>query len=270
MQLAGLSVLWLAVMFIPLERAFPMRAEQRWWRRGSVADVGFFLGQYLLFGALVNLWLIWFGGKLWAAEPVRALHALVAQWPLWVKLVAALALGDLCAYWGHRLQHSVGFLWRFHAIHHSNEEVDWLAAHREHPLDGLYTQTVINLPTLLLGLNLEIALGVVAFRSLWAIFIHSNVKLPLGPLRYLFGAPELHRWHHAKSRDVGNYANLAPWLDLLFGTYYNPGPPPEELGVDEPMPQGYFELLVHPFKPSPEVKASSEVVSSSSNAMGQS
>lgn len=247
MALSGVSIVWLAVMFIPLERAFPMRQGQRLLRSGVIADVGFFLGQYLLFGAMVSLWLVWASRGLSQLSWVSAAHAWLGRWPLWLQVVVALLCGDFFAYWGHRLQHSVGFLWRFHAVHHSSEEVDWLAAHREHPLDGLYTQTLINLPTLFLGLKLELAMGVVAFRSLWAIFIHSNVKLPLGPLHYLFGAPQLHRWHHAKDRVVGNYANLAPWLDLLFGTYYCPGPAPEELGVEEPMPKDYLGLLWHPF-----------------------
>jgi len=80
---------------------------------------------------------------------------------------------------------------------------------------------------------------------LWAIFIHSNVRLPLGPLKVLVGSPQLHRWHHARMRDVGNYANLAPWLDLVFGTYRDPGEP-EEMGVEEPMRTSYWRLLVDP------------------------
>ena len=52
-------------------------------------------------------------------------------------------LSDLCVYWGHRLQHNNAFLWRFHSIHHSAEHLDWLAAHREHPIDTIYTRTHI-------------------------------------------------------------------------------------------------------------------------------
>ena len=64
--------------------------------------------------------------------------------------------------------------------------------------------------------------GLVAFRGLWAIYIHSNVRLPIGPLRWIIGAPELHHWHHAKERGSCNFANLSPLMDLMFGTYRCP------------------------------------------------
>ena len=244
--LATLSLLWLAVMFIPLERAWPCRPGQRVWRAGAWTDLAFFVGQHVVFAGLVAAWIVWLGAQLGRLEPVGALRALTGSWPLWAKAGLALILGDLVAYWGHRLQHRVDGLWRFHAVHHSSPEVDWLAAHREHPLDGLYTQTLINLPLLLLGLELGAALGLVSARALWAILIHANVSLPLGPLREVLGGPELHRWHHARGRDVGNYANLAPWLDRLFGTYHRPGPPPQALGLDSPMPETYLGLLWPP------------------------
>ncbi|EPX58479.1 hypothetical protein D187_003951 [Cystobacter fuscus DSM 2262] len=92
----------------------------------------------------------------------------------------------------------LGTVWRFHAVHHSVEHLDWVAAHREHPLDGLTTQWVCNLPAFVLGIPLGPLTMVAAFRGMWAIFIHSNVRLPLGLLGLLFGAPELHHWHHAR------------------------------------------------------------------------
>jgi sterol desaturase/sphingolipid hydroxylase (fatty acid hydroxylase superfamily) len=103
-------------------------------------------------------------------------------------------------------------------------------------------------------------LGLVAFRSLWAILIHANVKLPLGPLALFVGSPQLHHWHHAKGRDVGhsgpegrgvNFGNLAPWLDVLFGTHFSPPRPPPCVGLSEPYPRGYVALMLAPFRRSP-------------------
>ena len=74
------------------------------------------------------------------------------------------------------------------------------------------------------------------------------MRLGLGPLRLLLGAPELHRFHHARTlRTRHNFANLAPWLDWVFRTYYRPGP--EErfaLGLTEPLPHGYGGQLLAP------------------------
>ncbi|MCA9695068.1 MAG: sterol desaturase family protein, partial [Myxococcales bacterium] len=151
-------------------------------------------------------------------------------------------------YWFHRACHRYRLLWRFHAVHHTAERLDFLAAHREHPLDGLYTQAMMNLPAIALGLPVAEVMGLVAFRGLWAIFIHANVRLPLGPLGVLLGSPELHHWHHERRRDAGNYANLAPWIDRLFGTYRRPPGYPGALGIDEAHPRGYLGLLLHPFR----------------------
>ena len=125
-------------------------------------------------------------------------------------MIEAVTFGDLLAYWGHRLQHAWEPLWRFHAVHHSAERLDLLAAHREHPLDGSYTQTLLNLPMIVTGFTLQAAAGVVVFRAAWAVFIHSNVRFPLGPLGWLFGAPQLHHWHHENARQTFNYGNLSP------------------------------------------------------------
>jgi sterol desaturase/sphingolipid hydroxylase (fatty acid hydroxylase superfamily) len=170
--------------------------------------------------------------------------------PLWAQIVLALMLGDLLTYWFHRACHSWGPLWRFHAVHHSSEELDWLAAHREHPVDGVLTQLCVNLPGIALGLPFAALGGLAMFRGLWAILIHANVRLPLGPLGLVLGAPELHHWHHARvDRTRHNFANLAPYLDLIFGTYHRPrGPETYPLGLTEPWPRRYLAQLVRPFR----------------------
>ena len=179
--------------------------------------------------------------------------------PLWLQGLAVVVLGDVLVYWFHRACHTFGPLWRIHAIHHSAESLDWLAAHREHPLDGVLTQLCANLPAMLMGFDVFQLSALAAFRGMWSIFIHSNVRVPLGPLRWLFGAPELHHWHHARDERVNhngsllappgaNYANTAPWLDVLFGTHHVPDRTDYALGLREPIPGGYFAQLWYPFR----------------------
>jgi sterol desaturase/sphingolipid hydroxylase (fatty acid hydroxylase superfamily) len=242
----GLSFLFLCIVFWPLEAAFPAKPGQRIFRPAWLTDLFFFLGQYLLWNGAVLWVLAHFGATLQGIAPA-GLRAYVAEQPIWAQAVAVVVLSDLLVYWGHRLQHRVGFLWRFHSIHHSAEHLDWLAAHREHPLDTVYTLSLINLPAFILGFPLEVLAGLVAFRGLWAIYIHSNVRLPIGPLRMLIGAPELHHWHHDRDRGAGNYANISPLMDLIFGTYRCPDREPEGFGVSEPMPRSYLGQLLHPF-----------------------
>lgn len=241
------SFVFLAVVFSPLERCFPAKA-QKFFRPGWLTDLCYFLGQYLLWGSVVFGALAWCAPYIVQIVPMNFRLAIAAQ-PWWLQVIEMLLLSDFLIYWGHRIQHRVPFLWRFHAVHHSAEHLDWLAAHREHPLDTIYTVGLINLPAFLLGFDLGTLAGFTAFRGIWAIYIHSNVKLPLGPLRALVGAPELHHWHHAKDRFAGNYANLSPLMDLLFGTYKHPGHEPNEFGIREPFPKNYAAQLLYPLLP---------------------
>ena len=191
------SFFLLFIIFRPLELFFPAKRKQPFFRPHWWTDLWFFLGQYLLWTSLV-FGLIQYNGhhiQSWVPENFRSM---VAAQPIWLQIIEVVLLSDMLIYWGHRLQHKIPFLWRFHSIHHSAEHLDWLAAHREHPLDTVYTVTLINLPAYLMGFPLELLTGFIAFRGLWAIYIHSNVRFPLGPLRVLIGAPELHHWHHEK------------------------------------------------------------------------
>ena len=241
---AGLSLIILAAMFMPLERAFPARVGQPILRPAVWVDVCFFLGQYWLFASFAVALM---DGVQWGILP--EITWMAARSPL-LQLVVAVVLGDLVVYWLHRAFHQFSWLWRFHAVHHSATELDWMAAFREHPVDGMVTQLVINLPAMLLGVRTELLAYAFVFRGAWAIFVHCNVRVPLGPLRVLFGAPELHRWHHARvQRTAHNFANLAPYLDRLFGTYHCPPGDDYALGLVDPGPRSYLGLLLRPLLP---------------------
>ena len=92
-------------------------------------------------------------------------------------------------------------------------------------------------------------LPVLAFRGLCAIFVHSNVKIPLGPFGLLLGDPVLHRWHHARvERCEHNCANLAPYLDVIFGTHHRPCDESFALGLSEEFPPSFALQMAHPFR----------------------
>ncbi len=253
---AGFSILFLALVFRPLEVAFPAKSGQRFFRPAWFTDLVFFLGQYLLWSTFV-VWVL-FQFNLWLGDIVpRSFREAVASQPWWLQVIEVVALSDFLIYWGHRLQHRVGILWRFHSVHHSAEHLDWLAAHREHPVDTVYTMGLINLPAMILGFPLESIAGLIAFRGLWAIYIHSNVRLPTGPLRVLLGAPELHHWHHDRDRDAGNYANISPLMDVLFGTYRCPDREPDSFGLKELAANSYLTFMIQPFLPRNATKRTS-------------
>lgn len=246
--LTGISFLFLTLIFSPLEKVFPANPKQKYFRKQWVLDLMYFLGQYLLWSSLVLMAVNYLNGYLTGFIPLSITTAVNSQ-PPWLKVIEAILFSDLLIYWGHRIQHKVDFLWRFHKVHHSAKELDWLAAHREHPLDSIYTIGIINLPLFIIGFPLELIAGVVAFRGIWAIYIHSNVRIRLGFLKKIIGSPELHHWHHDLERDRGNYANLSPLMDIIFGTYTCPDHEPEAFGIHEEFSENYVGQMMSPMLP---------------------
>lgn len=247
-EAAIISLCFLILVFLPMEKVFPAKLKQKIIRPSWLLDLCYFFGQYLLWGTLV-LWAMNYF-RFWLDDIIpTTFRTRVSSQPWWLQAIEVVLLSDFLIYWGHRLQHKVDFLWRFHKVHHSAEHLDWLAAHREHPLDTIYTVGLINLPAFILGFPLETIAGLIAFRGIWAIYIHSNVRLPIGKLRILIGAPELHHWHHDLERDRGNYANISPIMDVLFGTYVCPDHEPQQFGIKEAFPKHYVGQMLHPMLP---------------------
>jgi Sterol desaturase len=151
-------------------------------------------------------------------------QAAIGGLPYWIQLPLVIVLSDLGFYWTHRMFHAVPWLWRFHAIHHSIEELDWLAAARVHPVDQILTKGVSLVPVVALGFS-EWAIGVYALLYQWqSVLIHSNVRFRFGPLRFLFASPEFHHWHHSDQREARdkNFAGQLSFLDALFGSLHLP------------------------------------------------
>ena len=250
---AILYLLAISAVFVPLEyfwRAdrFSANTHLRWIRRDWLNDLCFYLGQALFFNALTITLLSYAFGFV---QPTEFMPRFIMNLPVAVKVVVVILLSDLGIYWGHRAQHRFAILWRFHRVHHTAREVDYLAAYREHPLDNIYTRGIETLPAVLLGLDLNTIAGFVTFRGLWAIFIHSNTSIRLGPLEYLLGSPHLHHWHHElDKRGLINYANLSPLMDIAFGTFYSPRERPLAYGVHDRIRQPWLWQMIDPLLPS--------------------
>ena len=245
---SGASLLFLALVFIPIEKAFPAKPNQKTFRPFWVLDLCYFFGQYLLWSSLVLKALSYFG--LWLDNTITLeFRELINNQPIWLQAIEVIVLSDFLIYWGHRFQHKFDFLWRFHKVHHTTESMDWLAAHREHPIDSIYTVGIINLPALFFGFDLDTIALIVAFRGIWAIYIHSNVRISIGIIKKIIGSPDLHHWHHDKERDRGNYANISPLMDILFGTYTCPDYEPKAFGINEEFPKTYFGQMLKPILP---------------------
>jgi lathosterol oxidase len=185
----------------------------------------------------------------WAAWP--ALQTAISTQPLFVQLPLAVLAADLASYAAHRAFHSVPWLWRFHAIHHSSEALDWLAGSRLHLVDVVVTRAVAFVPLFVLGFSPEALAAYLVWVATQATWIHANLGTGTRWLEGWLVTPRYHHWHHAADAVAmdKNFAVHFPWVDRLFGTHYLPEEAwPERYGVlsDEP-PAGFPAQLVWPF-----------------------
>jgi sterol desaturase/sphingolipid hydroxylase (fatty acid hydroxylase superfamily) len=238
-----------AAVFLPLERFAGLHISQPRFRKGWAMDVltGLLNGLLLYAALLVTLAAVDAG----AAAAVPALRQWIETRPLLVQGVLAVLIGDLAVYGIHRLQHAVPWLWRFHAVHHSAEELDWLIAFRFHPID-LFLLRAASLGSLVALHMAPGALAIFVAVSAWqGWLVHANVRLAYGPLRLLVVSPEFHHWHHSAEREAydKNFASLVAVWDVLFGTVFLPRERrPERYGIEEPVPAGWIGRLLYPFR----------------------
>jgi sterol desaturase/sphingolipid hydroxylase (fatty acid hydroxylase superfamily) len=246
--------IWLAILtaiFVPLERLFALHPAKIW-RKEIAADLGY----YFLGGMVVSLFLsLPLGAVAWAVHRFvpNPLQTAFSGTPFWPKAFLALTVAEIGYYWGHRLQHQVPFLWRFHAIHHSPGHIDFLVNSRAHPVDLVFGRFCAFIPLYVLGLAQPTAAGaltpilVTLGTTVWGYFIHANVRWRFGPLEWLIATPGFHHWHHAMAPANRNYASTLPVLDRMFGTLHMPkGQWPPAYGIQGLVPESWSDQLVLP------------------------
>jgi sterol desaturase/sphingolipid hydroxylase (fatty acid hydroxylase superfamily) len=175
----------------------------------------------------------------------------LAQMPLWAQAITFLVVSDFLLYWFHRLYHGAA-MWKYHAVHHSSQELDWISAARVHPVNILLGAVLGDVAELLAGISPNVMLWVGPFTTASSAFVHANLNWTLGPFKYVIASPVFHRWHHTAADRGGssNFAGTFPIWDLMFGTFYMPKKQlPDAYGVAEPdFPEGLGAHLVYPFR----------------------
>jgi sterol desaturase/sphingolipid hydroxylase (fatty acid hydroxylase superfamily) len=255
----GIKLVILAfLIFAPLEHLFAMHAGKKILRAAWGLDLFYALVSGLMIKAgLIGVIAatIYFAALLVPAP----MQTFVSGTSLWIQVLVATFLSDVVFYSVHRLFHTVPWLWKFHAVHHSIETLDWLAGHRIHPVDQIVTKGAAVIPVFALGFS-DMAIAIYAGIYHWqSMLLHSNININLGPLRYIIALPQFHHWHHANQPEAydKNFAVQFAFLDFIFRTHYLPGEEvPERYGTPTPVPREYVGQMVFPFRsdsPEPEV-----------------
>ncbi len=135
--------------------------------------------------------------------------------PRWGAIVLILVAMDFCNWLVHLANHRIRLLWRFHELHHSQEDMNVLTVFRTHPLIHVsYVLAVV--PALVLLANGELPTLLLVVYGGSVAFAHSNTNLSFGPLERVFVSPNYHRIHHRLRgpQDVNLGFTLTIWDQL--------------------------------------------------------
>lgn len=197
----------------PFRRVAPAAMVQRW---GSNL-----LLTAMELGVVLQLapWLAW--GVMMVWHPAPGLLQRLGAGP-WLSFGVLLVVLQLQSYWLHRLSHAWHVLWRFHAVHHSDTEMDVTTAHRHHPVEVLISALVV-LPLLLaLGPDPWSLLAYNLLHIVVSMAAHGNLSWGRWGawMRWLVLTPGVHRLHHSADPRFtnSNYATMLPVIDWLFRT----------------------------------------------------
>src|SRR5581483_5437326 len=176
---------------------------QAWWRkRDLVTDLCYcffipVIARYLRIGMLIVGAALLF--HITTADGLIAFydngHGPLAGLPLPVQMVIFLVGEDIILYWAHRVFHG-RTMWKYHAVHHSSEELEWISAARFHPVELFLRSVTADVIMLLIGIspNVLVVLGPLTIAH--SAFVHANLNWTLGPFKYVIAGPVFHRWHH--------------------------------------------------------------------------
>jgi sterol desaturase/sphingolipid hydroxylase (fatty acid hydroxylase superfamily) len=245
-----LDFFFTGIVFISLERIFPrVVPDQRVLREGWRLDLAYFSVNHLLIGAFLLIsthfahdafgWAV----NAWVQAKVNALPGIV-------RFILVILAADAVEYASHRAYHEVPLLWRFHAVHHSPQRMDWLSGSRLHLGEILATRCLVLVPIFLLGFPQDTIYAYIIFVSVQSVLIHSNIATDLGWLRYVLVTPQFHHWHHASDEEAldKNYCAHTPFYDLVFGTFHLPAKRwPKSYGTVKPIPGSFFRQMLYPF-----------------------
>jgi sterol desaturase/sphingolipid hydroxylase (fatty acid hydroxylase superfamily) len=245
-----------------LEMAFPWRKNQPKIRQDFWIDAfylfwNYFIVSLIAYGALSSVFVELFNDfiGLFGIKNLVAIH--IETLPHWLKLVIVFILRDFMQWNIHRLLHHVPWMWEFHKVHHSVEEMGFAALMRYHFMENIIYRSLEYLPLAMIGFGLHDFFIVHIFTLVTGQLGHANLFIPMGRLKYILNGPQMHLWHHAKNFPAShpngfNYGITLSMWDFIFKTNYYPhddkdlpvGLPTE----DKDFPRDFVGQLVQPFQ----------------------
>jgi len=259
---------WLVILSLVvwgLEIVFPWRKNQPIFRKDFWIDAFFMFFNFYIFKLVIFM--------SFSEVTAKFFHDLIggdvasfalfdmSGWSIGLQLVIFFIATDFIQWFTHVLLHRFNFLWRFHKVHHSIEQMGFAGHLRYHWMENVFYTPMKYIMVMLIG-GFTPEMAYIVFYTSIAIghFNHANIGWSYGPLKYIINNPKMHIWHHAKKlpRDrrygVNFGISLSIW-DYLFGKNYIPSDGRDiDLGFDgiEKYPKSFFGLIFSGFRKTPD------------------
>ncbi len=249
----------LSIFVWGLEITFPWRKNQATFRKDFWLDAfymyfNFYIFKIIIFAAFSNATATLFEGLL----PNGANSLIIydtKQLPYITQLVLFFITLDLIQWFTHRMLHRFDFLWTFHKVHHSVEEMGFAAHLRYHWMENVFYTPMKYIMMMLIGnFNPQDAFIVYYISIAIGHLNHANLNVSYGPFKYIFNNPKMHIWHHARflpkehSKGVNFGISLSIW-DYIFRTAYIPKDGKKiKLGFDnlDKFPKQFSKQIIYP------------------------
>ncbi|MFT6747865.1 MAG: sterol desaturase/sphingolipid hydroxylase (fatty acid hydroxylase superfamily) [Glaciecola sp.] len=253
-------VLIISLLCWVLEIKFPWRKSQKLLRKDFWLDAfymifNFFIFYLLGYAALSDIGVHLFNDSLsyFGFKNIVALK--LYESPKWLQYLVMFVVADFIHWNIHRLLHKVPFLWNFHKVHHSVQEMGFAAHFRFHWFESIFYKSIQYIPLAMIGFGLQDFFLMHIVTISLGHLNHSNLNLSYGPLKYILNNPKMHIWHHAKNLPDGSSGvnfgiSLSVW-DYLFKTNYVPSSGKDiSLGFEdiETYPESFGRQMREPFK----------------------
>lgn len=211
----GLTIFWLIESAIPL-----FKFNYRKWEHAKVNI--FFTVTTIVVNFSMAFILVKTSDYV-TSHKIGLLHVL--DLPIWAFMIIGILLMDLIGAWFiHWLEHKVKWMWKFHLIHHTDQQIDTTSANRHHPGESVFRFVFTTLAVILIGAPMWMVFMYQTMSVVLTQFNHSNIQMPKwldNALGILFCTPNIHRIHHHYRQPYTdtNYGNIFSIWDRIFGTY---------------------------------------------------
>ena len=186
----------------------------------------------------------------------------IDTWPLWLAIVVAVLFFDFLQWFHHWVRHKVTAFWHFHAIHHSQRQMNLFTDFRVHAAEYIISDILVFIPLFAFNLPTYAVIGVGSVKWWYTRFIHANIRTNLGWGKYFMVTPQSHRVHHSiePEHQNTNFGVMFSIWDRIFGTQYKnydvyPATGVSDLAFEPPAGNSIrawtvhlWGMLIYPFK----------------------